>query len=171
MTVNEELRDIAIEEYLKEKKQKIERNINRSMKLTLLILAAVFGVVFELLAFKDIYLGRPEDGLEIFAIGIVETALLLLPSCLLVWLILKKRASAEIAAAEEELRKVSYAIEDGSLVRRVAGDGRRTKRYRLEKIRNVSKEGFTVTFDYGNTEVELLECYEPSLFDSLQECI
>lgn len=169
MTVNEELKNIAIEEFIKEKNEKARRIINRSMKIAVLILGLIYIVVFEAIAVREYLSGHAEDGVEIFVMGIIGSAAMLLPSCLLIWLILKRRTARESAAAEEELQKISCAIEDGRLVRYIAGDGRRTKGYKLEKISNVSKDGYIVSFDYGNTGVELLDYYEPSLYDSLME--
>ena len=80
---------------------------------------------------------------------------------------LRKRAARDRAAREEELRKTFYTVDDDSLIRWVEGDGRKTKKYHRDKIESISKYGFVVTFDYGNEEVELLDFYEPPIFDIL----
>ena len=168
MTVNEQLKEAAIKEYIEEIEARDNRNINYNVKLAAFIMGFIYLIVFAVIAFWDYFSGHFADGVETFGIGMAVAIAFLLPACLFTWLLLRKRASTERAGVEEELRKTSYAIEDDSLVRKVEGDGRRTKRYKLDQIRYVSKDGFTVTFEYGNEEVELLDFYEPSLFDSLK---
>ena len=169
MTVNEELKDIAITEYLEDKEKKAIKYINDNVRLAALIMAAIYLIVFAVLAFKFYFSGRFEDGMEIFSMGKAVSLVFLLPACLITWIVMRKRSSLDKKAAEEELRKTSYAIEGDCLVRSVEGDGRRTKSYDLGRIRNVSKEGFLVTFEYGSEEAEFLDFYEPSLYDSLKK--
>jgi len=168
MTVNEDLRDIAIKEYLKKSEERENKYINYNVKLAAFIMAVIYFIVFAVIAFRSYFSGRFADGVEIFGMGVAVSLVFLLPACLLTWVLLKKRASKERDGTEEELRKTFFTIEDGSLVKRIEGDGRRTKRYDLERIRNVSRNGFTVTFEYEETEVELLDFYEPSLLDSIK---
>ena len=168
MNINEELKETAIKEYLEVKEKLINKYINDNVKLAVLVMASIYGIVFAALAFKEYFSGRYVDGVEIFGLGMAVSLVFLFPACLLTWIILRKRASKDLAGTEEELRKTSFTIEDDSLVRKVDGDGRRTKRYRLDQIGRVIKDGFVVTFQYGNEEVELLDFYEPSLFDRLK---
>ncbi len=167
MTINEELREKAIKEYLEETEKRVSRGINYSVNQAVLVMAVIYGIVFAAIAFKDYFAGRYVDGVEVFGIGMAVSLLFLFPACLFTWAVLRKRASKDLARTEEELRKTVYTIEDDSLVRKVDGDGRRTKRYKLEQIGRVIKDGFIVTFMYGSEEVEFLDFYEPSLFDSL----
>lgn len=169
MTVNEELKETAIKEYLEENEKRLNKSINSGVKMAVLIMAAIYGLVFAALAFKYYFAGRYEDGLETFGIGMAVSLIFLLPSCLFVWIVLRKRTSKDRARMEEDLRRVSCTIEDGNLVRMIEGDGRRTKRYKLGQVSNVAKEGHVVTFDYGSMGVELLDFYEPSLYDILKK--
>ena len=167
MTVNEELKDKAIKEYIEECKRKTYKSVNDNVKKASLGTAALYVIIFALLAYKDYFRGRFEDGVETFGIGIIVSLIFVLPSCLFTWIMLRRRAARDILNTEEELRKTTYVIEDDSLVKRVEGDGRRTKRYKLDQITNASKDGYIVTFEYGNAEVELLDFYDPPLFERL----
>lgn len=167
MTVNEKLKESAIKEYIERIEERDKKYINYNVKLAVLIMGLIYFAVFAAIALRNYFSGHFEDGVEIFGIGMAVAIAFLLPACLFTWALLRKKASTERNRTEEELRKTSYAIEDDSLVRKIEGDGRRTKRYKLEQIRCVSKDGFTVTFEYGNEEVELLDFYEPPLFDSI----
>lgn len=167
MTVNEELKEIAIKQYLDEKEMWVLRDINRGIKLAVVMMGLIYGVIFAVLAIRSYLQGSMKDGMEIFGMGMVVSALFLFPSCLFVWIMLRKRAARDRAAREEELRKTFYTVDDDSLIRWVEGDGRKTKKYHRDKIESISKYGFVVTFDYGNEEVELLDFYEPPIFDIL----
>ena len=169
MTVNEELREIAIKRFLDEYEERARRNINDNLKKAAMAMVIIYGIVFAVIALKYYFSGRFEEGAESFGIGMMVSLAFLLPACLLVWIMLRVRASRDRDRTEEELRKTTYSIEGDSLIKRVKGDGRRTKGYKIEQISNVSKDGHIVTFDYGNAEVELLDFYEPSLFDSLKD--
>ena len=142
------------------------------MKKAIVILAVIFGVVFSLQAYRYLFVGRFSDATMTFGIGVIISSLLLLIASGIVWFALRKAASKGTRMNEDILRRTVCMIEDDDLIKKVVGGGGgRPRRFRLEKISNLSKEDNVVAFEYENQEIELLDYYEPSLFESLKERI
>ena len=78
MTVNEDLRDIAIKEYLKKSEERENKYINYNVKLAAFIMAAIYFIVFAVIAFRSYFSGRFADGVEIFGMGVAVSLVFLL---------------------------------------------------------------------------------------------
>ena len=142
MTINQELRDEAIKEYMAERVEESSKVINGNMKKVIVILIIIFGAVFLFMAYKEVFVGRFADGMMILGIGLALSVSLVLFG----------------------------TIEDGKLKRKIVGAGR-PMIFHLDKIKGLSKEGYVVKFEYKNRDIELLDYYEPSLYESLKESI
>lgn len=170
MTVNQELRDEAIKEYMAERVEESSKVINDNMKKVIVILLIIFGAVFLLMAYKEVFVGRFADGMMTLGIGLALSVSLVLFASAIVWLVLRKTASNDAKMNEDQLRRIVCTIEDGKLKRKIVGAGR-PMIFHLDKIKGLSKEGYVVKFEYKNRDIELLDYYEPSLYESLKEFI
>ena len=74
----------------------------------------------------------------------------------------------KIADLTKDMSRTTYRIEDGYLVREYRGDKRKTKKYNLSKIYYPDKEGDVVSFEYKRKTVELIDFYEPSMYETLK---
>lgn len=172
MTINKELREEVIKEYVAKKDSEHSKTINDNMKKAIVILALIFGAAFSIEAYLYVFVGRFSDATMTFGIGLIISSLLLLIASGIVWFALRKAASKGTRMNEDILRRTVCMIEDGNLIKKVVGGGGgRPRSFKLEKIRNLAKEDNVVSFEYENQEIELLDYYEPSLFERLKERI
>jgi uncharacterized membrane protein YhdT len=169
--INDELQDRAIEEYLNILEERRSEQLKKELRLAYVILSILFWVFFAFAAFMQMLSGGFKEGLWLFVVSTVIILVIVGISVLIVKYMYARTARKEMEKLKVELNETTYRIEDGNLYRDIIGDKRRTRKMPLSKISCLEKEGNIIYFDYKSQSVEITDCFEPSLYDTLAELV
>lgn len=171
--INEELKSRAIAEYIEKtsasRDRAQKRVIAKAYKIIIAImLAAILGGLLVPVMIMS-YSGHSKEGdgiVLVFTLAVLFTTAVM--TFILVSFSVSKNKKNMIADMTKDLNRTTYRIEDGYLIREYEGDKRKTKKYDLSKIYYPDKEGDVVNFEYKRNTVELIDFYEPSMYETLK---
>ncbi len=170
--INEELRELAVAEYMADYKKMISRNNRKVLILSLGILTVILAAVTVFIpSYKYILEGRYEDGVIEFSIGLIVIILLMVPPALIIWFVYRSNLKHAAKVYENKLRHTIWHISDGCLVNENENDEKAKETYRLEDITNLGKEDHIITFEHKGDEISILDFYDPPLYDTLKDLI
>lgn len=167
--VNEELRQQAIDEYAAVKYVERENENRKSYVNACLIILAALGAVMLPVVVGPIINGNMRGAMTTFAVSMTFIIAVMLVVLVIILITKNYGKEADDKAMREDLEKITYGIEGGFLVRYYEGDKRRRRKFDLRKIYAVQKDGNIVTFDFKSEVIDLLDFYEPPMYDTLKE--
>lgn len=171
--INEELRSRAIAEYIEKTSASRDRAQKRviAKAYKIIIIIMLVAVLAGLLVPAMIMLSTGR-GIELNGFVLVFTLAILFITAVLTVILVNHSASNNMKNMIDDMTKdlamTTYRIEDGYLIREYKGDKRKTKKYDLSKIYYPDKEGDVVSFEYKRHTVELIDFYEPSMYETLK---
>lgn len=167
--INEELRQQAIDEYAAMKSIERENQNRKSyVNACLIILAALCVVMLPVVA--GLLIQGNISGAKIsFAASVIFILAVMLIIVVIILITKNYGKENDDKTLREDLGKITYGIEGGFLVRYYEGDKRRKRKFDLRKIYAVQKDGNIVTFDFKSEVIDLLDFYEPPMYDTLKE--
>lgn len=166
--IDQELRRTVIEEYAEQENKYAVRKDRKALTKACIIVFGLFYLMFFIASLKLYLTGQKEEALITLILAVSFQTVLII----LCFIIIRGVASKNVKRMKQELiddlYNTTYHFEDDYLVKIYESDHRKGRRFNIEQIRNVIRDGHIITADFKNETLVILDFYEPPLYEEFE---